>query len=123
MTAQPELYPEGNLATYQQKVEEINQEILTIESGLEMSDQVVAMLASQGWQSLTDRLRTVAENSYAILRSKETTPYRQGWHQGRLDILDSILAVRRMTQSEVDDALQRISILKQTLAEYQEVLR
>jgi len=118
-----ELHPEGNLQVYLDKTREIEQEIQKLETDLAMSEEVANMRDSRGWQLLADRFRSVATDSAAPLRKRELSSYLQGWHQGRLDILDNVLRVEPLTPQEIDVTQQRITMLRDQLAEYQEVLR
>lgn len=119
----PERYPEGNLAVYHAKVDEVSAEIDKIQFDLDLSDKVAALRETPGWRALVDRLQTAHDETLSPLTKNELSPYRQGWYQGRLGVIDVLLNTAPLTPVEIDSKRVQLTLLREQMTQIQEILR
>ena len=118
-----DLYPDGNLSVYRDQSDELRQELQRLQSDLEMSDKVAALIEIPGWIAIRDRVRSMHADAIAALTKNELTPYRQGFNQGRLSVMDVLLTTSPLTPAEIDKRRVQITHIQDRLNQIEEILK
>lgn len=112
-----------SIKAYEDRLREIEREVERLEFDLDMSDRIVEMREHPGWQTIAKRLSEFRSDTVGRLLRNEMAGYRQGWYQGRLSIIDTMLNQSPMTADEIGAVRDRIAMLNDKAMEIREVLR
>lgn len=105
------------------RVEQLEQEIQSLELKLEWNQAVTTLLNHPGWQGLVARLQTLMAGDLRKLQRDRMDGYELGLRQGRLAVLAVVTQVEPLHRKALDDANQTLTLKRAALEEERALLR
>jgi hypothetical protein len=117
-----EYSPDGNLEHYQQRVLDKQNELVGIAYQLEVHREIGALMQHPSWPKFVSKLEGVRTAEIARLLRGKHDAYNLGKTQGRIAVLDSLLATQPLSQEEVDTLVRKADTIRSEIQDLQQIL-